>query len=88
MFVTAGSTIAGPGFSVNVSLPSTTNQIRPPAIRGIVTLAVEPGAPSGIATSAPSGDCGCEGDCGRYTVLPSDWRKMGALLLFRSRPVM
>jgi hypothetical protein len=50
-FVTEGSTIAGPGLTLNVRRESTENQMRPPAILGMVTLTVLPGLPRAIATS-------------------------------------
>ena len=47
-----GSTSAGPGFSLKVRRALTENQMRPPAIRGIVTVRLLPGAPSWMAQSA------------------------------------
>jgi hypothetical protein len=48
-FVTDGSTSAGPGFSRNVKGLLIENQMRAPAIWGMVTVLVEPGLPNAIA---------------------------------------
>ncbi|KAK5007025.1 hypothetical protein LTR28_005770, partial [Elasticomyces elasticus] len=53
-FVAEGSTRPGPGLPGlrrNVNGESTENHIRPPAIRGIVTVIMLPGAPRAMATS-------------------------------------
>ena len=52
---TEGATRPGPGLSMNLMGVSTENQIRPPAMCGIVTVVVEPGAPSGIAQFSARG---------------------------------
>ena len=59
--VTAGSTRPGPGLMRNVRGVPTENQIRPPAICGIVALTVLPGAPRGMAQSAANWAPGADG---------------------------
>ena len=74
-FVTAGSTRAGPGLMRKVRVLSTENQIRPPAIWGIVTFTVFPGPPRGMAQSVLSWAPGSGGEVGKYGVWPSAWRR-------------
>ena len=63
--VTAGSTRPGPGFRRNVRGWPTENQIRPPAIWGIVALTVFPGGPSEMAQLVASRAPGEEGEVGK-----------------------
>ena len=62
--VTDGSTSAGPGLRRKVKVPSTENQIRPPARWGTVTVVVLPGAPRGIAQPWLRAEPVEEGDVG------------------------
>ncbi len=50
--MTEGSTRPGPGLRRKVRLPSTENQRRAPARRGIVTVLLAPGAPRLMEQSA------------------------------------
>ena len=53
--LTDGSTRPGPGFKRNVSLSFTQNQMRPPAMCGMVTRLDVPGGPSGMLQSTAKG---------------------------------
>jgi len=61
---TEGSTRPGPGFSRKVRGWLIENQIRPPAMCGIVAVTVEPGAPRGMEMLAPRGWPVEEGEAG------------------------
>ena len=59
-----GSTRPGPGFRRKVRVSLMTNQTRAAEIRGIVTVAVAPEAPSGMAQFAARGCPVDEGEDG------------------------
>lgn len=62
--VTEGSTRAGPGLRRKVRVLSAENQMRPPAMWGIVTVTVLPGGPRGIAQFLAKGEPVEEGEVG------------------------